>query len=254
MNKVLILFAAVLLAGCASIQPVAVDVVEKHSTSFVIGEAQEKNIGEPIVEEASLKFHKAPVAVDYYQPPERAGALYPRINPGMEFEAYGKLDNGDILYINRDLRPKAPDGKPVDRAYCIAVNAEGEAYGDAACDSGNVRKWPDAPKRLLEVQHVYMEGSVKMELAYNGVSGSTVRLIYREYRHGSSTPAISDYLFYDLTEGKTITFRKMDIEVLDASGSKIRYIVKSTMDGWRPEDEAEEKPVIAVKGKSVYND
>jgi hypothetical protein len=253
MKRVLVLIAAALLAGCASIHPVAVDVFEKSSASYSIGEVQEKNIGEPLVEEANLKFHKAPVAVDYYQPPEQAGVKYPRINPGMIFEPYGRLDNGDILYGNTDLRPRTPNGKPVDWTYCIVINTEGEAYGDADCDSGDVRKWADAPKGIVLIRPVYREGSIKRELSYNGVSGSTIRLIYREYRNGSSTLAASDYLFYDLSASKTITFKKMEIEVLDATASNISYIVRSTLDGWRPE-EAEEDPAIAVKGKSVYHD
>lgn len=232
MNKHLALLAiAFLLSGCAAITPVGVDVVIKNSATFVLGQTQEKNAGEALVVEASLHFYEAPVAINSYQPPSQMGTTYPPIRPGMIFKPYGRLANGVTLYTSAALVPKTMYGKAVDWAYCIAINPEGVAYGDAACGMGLVRKWEDAPKDIVETRPVFKEGSVKRELVYNGRSGNSVKIIYREYRHNFSAPAMTQELAYDLTEGAVIKFRRMEIEVLNASSSSIRYIVRSTMDG-----------------------
>ena len=107
----------------------------------------------------------------------------------------------------------------------------GPASGDAACGRGLVRTWKDAPENIVETRPVFKEGSVKRELVYNGRSGNSVKIIYREYRYNFSAPALTQELAYDLSEGAVIKFRKMEIEVLSASSSSIKYIVRSTMDG-----------------------
>ncbi len=254
MKKLLVLLAAALLpAGCASIRPVATDIVVKNSASFVIGQPQERNMGEPMVVEANLRFHKAPVAVKDYQPPGQLGTSYAPIRRGMVFKPYGRLNNGDTLYTNPNLRPRTMYGKPVDWAYCIALNAEGVAYGDAACGMGLVRKWPGDPEGIVEVLPVYREGSVKRELIYNGKTGTTIKLIYREYRYDFNTPSISEDLRYDLAEGSVIKFRRMEIEVLEARGSSIKYIIRSTMDGSTAMQGLTVEP-DAGTGKGVFGD
>jgi len=226
-----IIAVAFLLSGCAAIEPIGIDVTVKNSATFVLGQTQEKNAGEALVVEASLHFYDAPVAVNSYQPPSQMGTTYPPIRPGMVFKPYGRLANGDTLYTSSSLVPKSMYGKPVDWAYCIAIDTEGAAYGDAACGMGLVRKWEDAPENIVEIKPVFKDGSVKRELVYNGRSGDSVRIIYREYRYNFSAPAITQELAYDLADGRVIKFRKMEIEVLSASSSSIRYIVRSTMDG-----------------------
>jgi len=226
-----ILAAALLLSGCAAITPVSIDVVVKNSTTFVLGQMQEKNAGEAMVIEANLRFYNAPVAVKKFQPPPQLGNIYPPIKPGIVFKPYGRLKNGDMLYTSPSLEPRTMFGGLADWAYCIAVDREGTAYGDAACGIGLVRKWENAPEGLVEMRPVYSKGSVKRELIYNGRSGNKVNIIYREYQHDFSTPAVTQEMAYDLSEGPVIKFKQMDIEVLDASSSTIKYIVMSTMEG-----------------------
>ena len=222
---------ALLLSSCASITPVGVDVVIKNSATFVLGQTQEKNAGEALVVEANLRFYEAPVAINQYQPPSQLGTTYPPIRPGMVFKPYGRLANGDTLYTSPSLVPMTMYGKAVDWAYCIAMDTESVVYGDAACGIGLVRKWKDAPENIVETRPVFKEGSEKRELVYNGRSGNSVKIIYREYRYNFSAPILTQELAYDLSEGAVIKFRKMEIEVLSASSSSIKYIVRSTMDG-----------------------
>ena len=224
----LALFALV-LAGCAAIQAPAVNIVVKNSASFVLGQVQESNVGEPIAVEENVRYYYTPVAVGQFQPPPQNGTTYPVIKPGMILEPYGKLENGDTLYRNPDLRPRTMFGDAVKWAYCIAVDQQGKAYGDAACGIGLVRKWPNAPERLVEKQRIYKEGSVKRSIVYEGMSGAEIKVTYLEYRYDS--PEDVEHVSYDLSVGNLVVFKRMRIEVLEATPSKIRYVIRSTMDG-----------------------
>lgn len=231
------LFMTFALPGCANMQPVLIKAIKKNSASFVIGQVQETNTGEPMVVEENLVFYKAPVAITDYRPPSQLGTNYPWIKKRMTFTPYGKLDNGDILYANPDLRPTLPNGDHVKWDYCIAVNEAGEAYGDAACVFGIVRTWEDKPEGVVEMKVVHREGSVKRELVYNGKSNNTIKVAYREYRYNFAAPDFYQDLTYDLAESNTIRFKNMVIEVLNAGNSTIKFIVKSEMRGPAPAQE-----------------
>ncbi|MFQ5736194.1 MAG: hypothetical protein ACE5GY_04945 [Thermodesulfobacteriota bacterium] len=227
-----ILVAALLLTGCAGVRPVRLDVTVKSSASYELGRLVESKTGGPMAVEADLRYYDAPVVVADYQPPGQLGTTYPVIRRGMVLLPYGRLGNGDVLYMNPDLRPRViPYGDRVKWDYCVAVTPAGKAYGDAACAAGLVREWPDAPERVVEIRRLYMKGSVWRKLDYSGRSLSSILLTYREFRVDPDVAVITEPLAYDLDLSHTIRFRKMEIEVIDATDSSIRYIIKSTMDG-----------------------
>lgn len=225
-----IAFAALLL-GCAAIMPVEPDTFDAETASYVVGQVQERNTGEAVAVEERVIVRQALVAVSDFTPPPQAGAEYPTIRKGMELKPYGKLPGGGVLYRNEKLRPRTSLGSPVAWKYCIAVDPEGAAYGDAACALGLVRAWEPRPERFLEMKSFHRRGSVKRELSYAGRSGNALRLDYREYRGGAAAPSVSQELVYDVPESGTVRFRGMEIEVLEATRNRIRYIVRSRMDG-----------------------
>ena len=90
--------------------------------------------------------------------------------------------------------------------------------------------WSPKPNSFLKkVDRVYLKGSMKQELIYNGKSQNTIKLSYREFKDDFVRPAFSQELTYDLSEGKIIGFRGMKIEVLEATNSGIKFIVQSPM-------------------------
>lgn len=230
MKTFLLITLSMLLAGCAGVQTVAVKAHKKNSASFLIGQLQEKTVGEPMVVEETLYFITAPVGANEYRPPSQGGSTYPLITEGMVFTPYGMLDNGDVLYTSRDFRPTF-QGKSVKWDYCIAVNSSGVAYGDAACALGLIRKWADSPGDVIEMKPVYREGSEKRVLVYNGKLNNILKLTYLEYRVDFRVPAIQQELTYDLSESKTLKFKKMSIDIAEASSSTIKFTVNSNMDG-----------------------
>jgi hypothetical protein len=65
----------------------------------------------------------------------------------------------------------------------------------------------------------------KQEFIYNGRVGDALKFIYREYLNDYARPAFTQDLQYDLSENKTIGFRGMRIEIINASNTKIEYKV-----------------------------
>jgi uncharacterized protein YceK len=66
--------------------------------------------------------------------------------------------------------------------------------------------------------------TVRMELIFSGVSGSTLRLTYREYVNDLARPAFFQELTYerDTTE---IQFRNTRIRIIEIKGSTLRYVL-----------------------------
>lgn len=231
MRGILVLAAAAILAGCAHVTPVTTKTLRTSATSYVLGEEETRYTGEPMVYEEDLVFYKAPVATADFQPPGQLGSTYPVIRTGMEFIPYGQLGNGDVLYRAEGLRPGKTTGGSVSWDYCIAVDMNGEAYGDAACALGIVRRWEPRPENFLEMKVVYREGTTRKELLYSGKTGNTIKMAYREFRGSLAAQAFYQELSYDLSESMTVRFRGMVIDVAEATNSSIRFTVRSRMDG-----------------------
>lgn len=69
------------------------------------------------------------------------------------------------------------------------------------------------------------KGFVNYELVYSGTTKDSFQLLYREYTQADmARPAFSQTLVYDKDSG-TIRFRKMQIDVQEASNELIRFTV-----------------------------
>lgn len=222
-----------LTVGCVSAMKPVTSTPEQLS-SFKIGEQQEALLGDPMVYRIDALVGVGYIAVTDYQPPsDFAGTLsVPMIKKGSEWTVIGKLDDGTAICQNDSFpHPIAGDGTVVVWEYCLAVNKNGIPYGYTACrpDQAYVRAWPQPNNFLKRVEKTYRRGAFKQELIYNGKSGSTIRLSYREYKDDFARPAFFQDLSYDLSEEKIIGFKGMKIEVNEATNSLIRFIVKSPM-------------------------
>lgn len=68
------------------------------------------------------------------------------------------------------------------------------------------------------------------EFIYNGQVGDAIKFTYREFVGDYARPAFTQDLQYDLSESKTIGFRGLRIEIINATNTKIEYKVKSYFD------------------------
>lgn len=67
--------------------------------------------------------------------------------------------------------------------------------------------------------------SFKQELIYNGRSGDTIRVLYREIAGDIMRAPFTQEAQYDLKDGNTIGFKGARIEVLEASNTSLSYKV-----------------------------
>lgn len=65
------------------------------------------------------------------------------------------------------------------------------------------------------------------EFIYNGRSGNTLKFYYREFNNDLIRPAFTQEAQYDISESDTIGFRKLRIQVLEATNTSIKYKVLS---------------------------
>jgi cysteine-rich repeat protein len=73
--------------------------------------------------------------------------------------------------------------------------------------------------------------SFQKELVYVGLTGSTIRFLYREYRNDMARPAFSQDPVYDLSQSKLITFQNYKIRILEASNDFVKFVVISDGSG-----------------------
>lgn len=66
----------------------------------------------------------------------------------------------------------------------------------------------------------------RRELVFQGGSPKEVRLLYREFtKHDLLKPAFTQSLTYDISHDRVIGFRSMRVEVVEASGTSMKYKV-----------------------------
>jgi hypothetical protein len=239
MGKVALLTVTLLLfGGCVASRPLVLPEFKHIETdSYYLGEEQQKTVGETMVEHVS-----ATVAVrdgfrsfNSYQVPSYLGVNYPLIPANTLFAVTSKLENGDFILQSSEIKkPTTFMGEQVSWDYCIVANSAGEPYGDTSCSGiggGMVRKWSPKPANFLNKSDIYdnQPGSFKRELVYNGKSKDTIKIQYREYKDNFARAAFFQDLVYDMTESNNVGFRGMNIEVLEATNSYIKFIVKSEM-------------------------
>jgi hypothetical protein len=226
-------FLSILLFfGCASYKTmIPITPQREQLYSFKLGDAQEALLGDPMVAQTDGISVPGYIATSSYQPPsQNIGILqFSPIVMGSVWPVIGKLKNGDSICRNNSNKVPRINSQS---EYCLAVNNADEAYGYTLCKTKSVYPitWNPKPNTFLKkVDRVYLKDSFKQELIYNGKSQNTIKLSYREFKDDFARPAFSQGLTYDLSEGKTIEFRGMKIEILEATNSGIKFIVKSPM-------------------------
>ena len=90
-----------------------------------------------------------------------------------------------------------------------------------------LNKLVEASKFQKEQIPVQNSDYLKQEFIYNGKIGTGIKFTYREFSDNLARPAFSQDLQYDLSEGTTVGFKGLRIEVIHAANTKIEYKVTS---------------------------
>ena len=65
----------------------------------------------------------------------------------------------------------------------------------------------------------------KVSLVYTGKSDSVVKVAYREYVNDIARPSFYIDLEYDLDESRRISFRSLEMEVIEATNEVITFVI-----------------------------
>lgn len=95
-----------------------------------------------------------------------------------------------------------------------------------ATDTGVPLCDPDSTIQFEPTTHEdWQSDSFRRELIYNGRSGATIKLLYREFSEERIRPAFTQEVTYDLAQGETIGFKGARFQVVDADNIRIKYNV-----------------------------
>ncbi len=95
-----------------------------------------------------------------------------------------------------------------------------------ATDTGVPLVDPDPTIRFERTTHEeWQSESFRRELIYNGRSGGTIKLLYREFSEEQIRPAFTQEVTYDFVQGEPIGFKGARFQVIDADNIRIKYIV-----------------------------
>jgi len=90
--------------------------------------------------------------------------------------------------------------------------------------SHDYEEWPSG-QVFERTEPLPKEGSFEFEILYAGRQDQTLRLTYREYLDGLQRADYTQRLTYNLAESDTINFRSIEMKVLEATNSQIRFRV-----------------------------
>lgn len=95
-----------------------------------------------------------------------------------------------------------------------------------ATDTGLPLVDPNPELRFERTTHEdWRSDSFRRQLVYNGRSGLTIKLLYREFSEERIRPAFTQEVTYDLEQGETVGFKGARFQVFGASNTTIKYSV-----------------------------
>lgn len=215
MRAVLLAFACLALASCAS--TVAVTPREEIIDRPSLNKQATVEVGETLV--AKGKRSIVP-AITTSEPIETWAVTFPAQTFVLGYES----EKHDWYLASRGINPWGNVPYPPGQTgLCLARN-DGEKDGFFN-SVGNCSPQKDGLR--YERTTALFEGKpgFTQELIYAGRSGTTIRVLYREFVNDTARPAFSQEITYDLNDGSEIGFKGVRIEVLEATNTKITYKV-----------------------------
>lgn len=221
MKKLFILVLCLLVSSCGTSlrqMPTSTQLL----TSYEIDQVQEATIGEPIVEMENASVRDAyEVIFDYDTPGRGILAIGKQHLPAGTRYTAAAVSPGDpqTVFVR-------PEGAP--SQVLISIFRDGRVNKGWVLADGTIPvqgSWPEESLFRLSDVPSREQGSFKAQIIYSGLSGNTVRAMYREFADDYARPAFSQELLYDLDESSLISYRSLRIEIIEATNASIRYKV-----------------------------
>ncbi len=219
-----LLVIGVLLSACAPQMEVLPTAPAYQTFSLPpIGERATAQVGETII---SMVHTQSLMAIEFlndcsfsekFDRPGTGTVEY-KVSRGAVYNQ-SSVTNGVPAYCGKSMEHAIMD---VEVEHCVAVS------------SGNIVAFPNSEMliksdcRITAKQTtVEAEDSFKRELLYDGRSGTTIHLSYREFARDMARPAFTQELSYDIKDDRIVGFKGARFEVITANNTKIEYKVLS---------------------------
>ncbi len=214
MNKLLLLIIPILLCSCG-VQKTAVTTNISTNYTPELNSISNSEIGITLVSKETGRNYKAIKITKDLE--TKVGYLNKTIKNGEIFINDFQTKKYDLFRNSSDLTygiaMSKDEKKPI--IYTNDINGFGLRFKQAI--------------KNLEYKEIFVpvkqEEYFKQEFIYNGRVGNALKFIYREYVFDQVRPAFTQDLQYDLSESKIVGFRGLRIEILNATNTKIEYVV-----------------------------
>ena len=230
-STVVFVVGALLLVGCAtSTRPVAsrMETIDRPAAN----EVATANLGESLLTRGVVFWRQAirtsgPTQIDM-------GVGNAVVAPQGTYILRFEDDNARYFVGGPPVSSGLATGPYVDGGLCLSPTSDtiiGVSAFPGGCGDKNLAA---ASFQSVTVPDASVSNIWRKELIYNGRSGDTIRVIYREYSGDLARPAYTQELQYDLSQETEIGFREVRLQVESATNTTIRYRVFRTFDGSPP--------------------
>ncbi len=224
MKNLYLLICVVILSGCAAgtIVPLT-----KYNTGKKppLNQVSEANVGEPIYSEFDYVESSGVRLTEGYNASYSLGSI--SIAPGGFL--HGLRIGDEVQYCTKEKAYSDPLIGPWD-VVCFSGNKHG-AFTKLRVSTVYFNYWrtPDAPVPFKKASISKDARGKKTELLYEGLSGNTIRVVYREYVDNFARPAFFQEVTYNLNkEGPTeLRFKGVKMSILKADNNGIQYVIKN---------------------------
>ena len=244
MKKITVVFLLLLASGCyAKMTPIMR--TPENIDSYQIGVIQTASVGEPMLSRIKASYSPGYIANQDFLPPHGV-TREDLIHKGSMWYILGKFGDGTMVCGNPDYPKPSENNSKAPWDYCLAVDKNDVAFGYAQCmlslnadeerrenEGLKVHSWNviQNTKFLTKIEKVYHRPALHQEIVYSRKYGNILELTYREFIDDPTKMTYSNRLTYHLARSgsTTIGFREMLIEVMEATDSEIKFLIKAPM-------------------------
>jgi hypothetical protein len=225
MKNLLTGLVLMVIAGCAQNYSGVMSAQSKID-NFQEGEVQAKAPGEPMLTQVDARILPAFASKEPVVLPETPGVSLPTLPAGAVLSARFVRENGDFVCSPDAMNTLPNKSGFVPYPMCLLITPEGNLKGYSFCHlPGSGFEIAEPVGIKFEKTTVYTVGSMKKEITYSGKSGNVIKLMYREYADDMARSALYQDLSYDLLESRLIVFKGLQVEIIEATNSGIRFKV-----------------------------
>jgi hypothetical protein len=225
MKRTLLLCTALFLVGCTSaVQPTIRDI-----NTLAPGVIQVRRVGEPMLEKGVIKALPGFVARTNAYLPSMERLIFPPIKKGDILECPKRLDNGDFLCAKPGMLPTDvlnDAGDPCPQLPLFVFKPWGEFRGLYLPWLNQMSEQPNRLKGVFTATEIPLKETHKKELIYDGKTDDVIKLTYLEFAEDFTQPTLFQGLSYDTASLNVINVKDIKIEVIEATESSIKFMVK----------------------------